>query len=549
MSYSDNIRVSKQSHIIPQNDDQLVQLDRYHKDVYQQSSILVWFSKGWLVGAIILFAILTRIPLMLSPLTYSSTDVWRQTDTATIARNFYENNHNIFYPQINWGGSGPGYVETEFQLYTFITAGFYGVLGEHEWIGRMVSLIFMTGALIFFYLLVNRLFKQRIAIAALILMMLSPLSIRYSTAFMPEATVFFFYIAALYLFVVWLDNQHIHTLILAAISTALAILVKPTALHIGLIFLILLIKRHRFEWIKKPELWVFGAISLLPAVAYYLHARNLYLTYGNTFGLFSGGDSKFGNFDYWLSPTFYWNVLRLDLQWIFGWAGAILFGVGLFSARRQRQAFFVTIGLITIAFYYLIVARYAQEEWGVQYHIFMLPYAALGMGVGIIWILDQIQHHIRQYTKSIMTVVSLATVAILSVGFVPSFQELSLPTSQELEDCGVHVRETVPEDDLILASTYAPLYAEGSDTMNNYQEPNIFYYSHRKGWSLPWEWNTPEKLDSYRQQGASYFVIHHEQLLLDNPDLQTYLSANGRQVGPGANEGCAIYQFDVLASS
>ncbi|MBC1240711.1 hypothetical protein, partial [Nostoc sp. 2RC] len=39
---------------------------------------------------------------------------WRQSDTAAMARNFYENNFNLFYPQIDWGGNSPGYCETEF---------------------------------------------------------------------------------------------------------------------------------------------------------------------------------------------------------------------------------------------------------------------------------------------------------------------------------------------------------------------------------------------------------------------------------------------------
>jgi hypothetical protein len=31
---------------------------------------------------------------------------WRQSDTASIARNFYENGFNILYPQVNWAGQG-----------------------------------------------------------------------------------------------------------------------------------------------------------------------------------------------------------------------------------------------------------------------------------------------------------------------------------------------------------------------------------------------------------------------------------------------------------
>ena len=79
------------------------------------------------------------------PLTYPG-DIWRQSDTATIARNFAENGMQLFFPQINWGGAGPGYVETEFPLMPWLSAALYLVFGEHAWLGRLLSLAFMLVA-------------------------------------------------------------------------------------------------------------------------------------------------------------------------------------------------------------------------------------------------------------------------------------------------------------------------------------------------------------------------------------------------------------------
>jgi hypothetical protein len=76
--------------------------------------------------ALMLSGLLCRLFNLTTPLLdYHS---WRQTDTAAIARNFYYNGFNIFYPQIDWGGTGPGYVEAEFQLVPFIIAIFYKYL-------------------------------------------------------------------------------------------------------------------------------------------------------------------------------------------------------------------------------------------------------------------------------------------------------------------------------------------------------------------------------------------------------------------------------------
>ena len=73
---------------------------------------------------------LIRIPLILF-----SSELWRPVDTACIAHFFLVNGHRILYPQIFWGGYGPGYVEAEFRLHTFIVSPLNLVFGENMWLG------------------------------------------------------------------------------------------------------------------------------------------------------------------------------------------------------------------------------------------------------------------------------------------------------------------------------------------------------------------------------------------------------------------------------
>lgn len=73
---------------------------------------------------VIFSGVLLRLPLLFTSLSFGI-DEWRQTDTASIAYHFYENGYKLFYPQIFWGGNGPGYVETEFQLYPFLVSILY----------------------------------------------------------------------------------------------------------------------------------------------------------------------------------------------------------------------------------------------------------------------------------------------------------------------------------------------------------------------------------------------------------------------------------------
>jgi hypothetical protein len=47
---------------------------------------------------------------------------WRQGDTAAIARNFALIRYNIFFPQVEYNGAPPNYVELELQIVPFLAA-------------------------------------------------------------------------------------------------------------------------------------------------------------------------------------------------------------------------------------------------------------------------------------------------------------------------------------------------------------------------------------------------------------------------------------------
>ena len=162
---------------------------------------------------IIAIAVLVRLPLVFSGLAHTS-DIWRQSDTASMARNFWAGGYHLFLPQIDWGGSGPGYVESEFPGYPFLVALLYKVAGgEHVWLGKLLSLGFTVGTLAAFWGLVRRVVARRPAVVALAFFALSPIALRYGTAFMPEATVLCFTVLALLLFTRWLEEDRLGLLL------------------------------------------------------------------------------------------------------------------------------------------------------------------------------------------------------------------------------------------------------------------------------------------------------------------------------------------------
>ncbi len=108
---------------------------------------------------------------------------------------------------------------------------------------------------------------------------------------MPDALSVMFYSIGFYLFLKFIDEEKNIHLITFVLFTTLAGLVKPLALNLGIIqFFILLLGKK--ETLRNIKLW-FGWLTVVLIVGSYMYfSYNLYLTFGNTFGVI-GGEKKF----------------------------------------------------------------------------------------------------------------------------------------------------------------------------------------------------------------------------------------------------------------
>lgn len=104
-------------------------------------------KKAMLYLLFIFLVSLRLIGISNPPLDYSS---WRQVDTDSIARNFVEYRFNILYPQLNYDGPMPNYVQLEFQVTTFIIALLYRAFGFKPVFGRTVPVVFFYGIVLLF---------------------------------------------------------------------------------------------------------------------------------------------------------------------------------------------------------------------------------------------------------------------------------------------------------------------------------------------------------------------------------------------------------------
>ncbi len=491
-----------------------------------RSTTLLWILI-FIIGAA------ARSTKLLKPV---DTESWREGDMATIARNFYTNGLNILHPQVAWDGNGPGYTEAEFQLYTGITAAGYKIFGYHEAIPRIVSFVFSLGTLLVFFAFSNYLFKNsRAALASSLVFALSPLLTLLANTIQPESVMFFFYTAAAFSFLKWLDTGSNKTYILTMVLTALALLCKITSAHIGVMFVILVLLKKDMGFLFRPKTLLLGAVAIAPALGWYFYSHRFYTAYGNSLGL-SNEHAWIGK-DFFTNPYFIKGLFTLEIKNVWMLSGILLVLLGLFFTG-MRKTFPVKLAFSWLAgalLFYLAAVRTTADGWAFYYHVFSAPAAAILMGAAATALYEKYVPLLRQNATTklqggtmiksvIITGISLLLVChffISCIKYVRRDKSFALSASG-FYSCTPALAEHIPANSLILASGGPLKDPDGYPIAMN--RSYFFYWLNCKGYNIPEDKQTIENVLEYKNKGASYFVAEEASLKLV-PGFEAQLEA------------------------
>ncbi len=313
--------------------------------------------KKYNIYGILFLALLLRLYHISFPI--AGWHSWRQSDTAAMSRNFYENGYNLLYPQIDWGGNTPGYVESEFPIYQFAVSILYKLFSTDVLWGRLLSVIFSIATIYGLYLLVKKIISEKTALWATFIYAIIPLNIFYGRSFMPESAMLMSSVWGLYWFSRWTESNAVRHFILAAIFVAMAALLKIPSLYL-LLPLFYLAKLHLQKNVfKTKDIWLFALIVILPVFGWYFHAHQIAIGSGLTFGIWGfGGSHKWGNFDTIVTLKFYNDVFFKSIaERHLTYIGFIFFVIGLFIKRKSKEEKFFDYWLIAVIIYFVIVAK------------------------------------------------------------------------------------------------------------------------------------------------------------------------------------------------
>lgn len=451
---------------------------------------------------------------------------WRQADTAAIARNLGDEEFAPLHPRIDWRGDGPGYVETELQLYPTMVAAVAAVTGDLERSGQLVSLACVVTAALLLAAALARRHGPAAGYAALLATLSMQGAVIASTTIQPDPLAFLAFTVGWLAFVADLTRPRRATWIAWVSATAIAGLVKPTTLELGLAQAALCALAHR-DALRTRRVWIGWAVVLAAVIGFLLHARTLYVTYGNTFGVLSGGDSKLPALSALRAGDTWRELARFTIVW---GVGVVAVPAAIYlAARRRLDATHLALALGAGALS-LLALRYTASDFGTHYH---LPHVVLGASLVAAAVADL--RWPRAATAVVALVASLLTVrAVRFATHLPREPETTL---------GRALATLAPPGTRVAVRARAEGYNREWRTVNNFQDPRVFYLSRTTGWVLPNDLEGSGPLAEYARRGARYYVHVNQQPV--DPDLAAWLTANAHVVA--TSTAGTIYDLGIRA--
>ncbi len=430
---------------------------------------------------------------------------WRQTLTATVAKNFFTGHMNLFTPSTNWAVE---HYEFEFPVYSYLVALLYKIIGFHDMLGRLVAIAFSLGSMWMLYLLGKRYFDKNTAVAAIAAFAVLPLAIYYTRTFMPESAMLFFSIGLLYFFTRWLDTDEWKHFILACLFATFTFLIKLPALYMGGPLLFLACLKFRGKIFTQYKLYLFVLLALTPPFLWYSHMADLHAQTHGGANIWIDND-KLANQDTLLDYKFYKLIFWTRVaEKMFAFTGFVFLILGMIAKveRKEQYLFHVWFGCVCAYFLIAAVGNRVHE----YYQLPIIPVGCIFIGRFLAGFFAT--HDLSAWKKDYKT-----GLVLLMILFIPihSVYKLNKRLNYNLDyiDIGATIKKNTNQGELILLQDIGA------------HRPHTFYYSDRKGWTLGYHGKlSPQEIDTYISKGAGYYAMVQINLEENNKELFDFLS-------------------------
>jgi hypothetical protein len=476
---------------------------------------------------VLLVGACSRVAYVDRPLDHRLLAPWREADYTQIARNFYRDGLNIFYPKIDWRGDTPGYAEMEFPLIPWVAAVSYRVFGYHEELLRVPAAILGILSLLVFSQLSRRALPPLGALFATATFALNPLLISLGNAMQPEPLMLLLSLLAIAWIWRWDDDPKFSTLLAAAVTIAAAILAKSPAAYLGLVLAYTLIRKLGIRAFTDRRTYAAAVLALLPPLAWYLWAWSFWRIYGNSLGV--SNESHYIGLDMLFPPRFLYGLLKWETLGVFTPAGWLLALAAVRLPRRAERAL-VWYGAVWVL--YLVTARTSGDDWAFYYHSNSIAPACLLMGAGLVAFVSGVAlprslgwSERREGRLGGLMAAVLIVSLIGATGVLVRRRDVR-DDYLEMRTCALEFLPYVPRAEMVVV--------DGGTMVDEYDHPvahnasMVFAWMDRKGFNYGTQELGIQTLERIATRGGRYWIARRDELERD--DLKEQVNARYRRI-------------------
>jgi len=411
---------------------------------------------------------------------------WRQADTSAVSRNFIKYGFDLLHPRFDDLSSIPSGKENpqglrmvEFPIYNFFQAQLAIRFPEKtlEWWGRMISVVFSLGSLVFLYLISRDKLGPAIGLLSAFFFAFLPFNIYYSRVVLPEPMMIFASLGMIYFFNNWLEGKQpsFFFFILSLIFAACALLVKPFVAFLFIPMCYLFWRKLGFGFLKKPQFYLYFILCFLPLILWRLWILQFPEGVPSFLWLLNEGGIRFKG------AFFYWIFAERIAKLILGYWGLVFLVLGVLLKTGKEEGWFFHWWLAAIFFYFVVVAGgNVRHDY---YQIIAVPIICIFLGRGAFLMLSGGRIFNRPISSLLFAICVLFMFAF-SWYEVRGFFNINHP---EIIEAGKAVDRLTPQN----AKVIAPY---NGDTA-------FLYQTNRQGWPA-----ITESIEYLISKGANFYV-------------------------------------------
>lgn len=384
---------------------------------------------------------------------------WRQTASAMVARNYVET-PNFFKPQTDFEYRYPG----AFGLYEYVVGILGKIFGYSDILGRLVSLVIFLIGFVYFYRLVYRFWGHSIALWASAFYSFFPVSVFYSRSFQTDSGMVSLGIIFLYYFTLWVNRKKIKYLIISAFLANLTFLFKLPSVYLLIAATGYWFIKERWQFVKDRRWYIFVVFSLILPLFYQLYVP--IATNGRIYSAIFEQD-KFGSipvylsFEFWFKTFLPWGNL---FEYHYMHAGYILLLLGIFKKVQKIEQWFFYVWMFSVFMFFIVAAKGMHHEY---YSLPLMPVACVFIGrfLGDFYAGISKRWSVGRIEKFKIGLVSFMVLYSFVFSMIRLHDRLKI-NPRYLEIAEVVNKNTKPQNLVVVLDK---------------SEPEILYYSHRKG--------------------------------------------------------------------